>query len=298
MTSIQTSNDPPSQFAFDEDIFCPQCGYNLRGVESDRCPECGREFDRATLRVSAIPWVHRHEIGRFRAYWRTVWFVTARTKRFAEELWRPVAFGDAQRFRWLTVLNLCLSIPLIVAVPIVLEFFPSLKDPIVEEIVAMIWTIVAVGVALVLALVAITGLPSYAFHPQGLPIEMQNRAIALSYYACAPLAWTLVMALLLGVYLLSLELSGPFERASDSGLLIVMLALLIGVPGVLGLVLEPFFWWFALWRLARRVFQHSYPGRLLWIAGLPILWPVVVVLIVGGISLVVGYVALVVDSLR
>ena len=33
-----------------------------------------------------------------------------------------------------------------------------------------------------------TGLPSYFCHPRALPIERQNRAIALSYFASAPLA--------------------------------------------------------------------------------------------------------------
>jgi hypothetical protein len=30
---------------------CPICGYNLRHMETDRCPECGRRF---TLRVGAV----------------------------------------------------------------------------------------------------------------------------------------------------------------------------------------------------------------------------------------------------
>ena len=30
-------------FLRDRDVPCPLCGYNLRGLTSDRCPECGRE---------------------------------------------------------------------------------------------------------------------------------------------------------------------------------------------------------------------------------------------------------------
>ncbi|MCH8968639.1 MAG: hypothetical protein IIA66_05940 [Planctomycetes bacterium] len=36
-------------------LFCPRCGYDLRGQEGDpvRCPECGRESDLVDLRISA-----------------------------------------------------------------------------------------------------------------------------------------------------------------------------------------------------------------------------------------------------
>ena len=40
--------------AFPEDdypIWCPKCGYVLKGLPQDRCPECGQEFDRGRLLV-------------------------------------------------------------------------------------------------------------------------------------------------------------------------------------------------------------------------------------------------------
>jgi hypothetical protein len=292
------SQTPPAPARLDEDAFCPECRYNLRGVESNRCPECGREFDRATLRVSAIPWVHRHEIGRFRAYWRTVWFVTASTRRFADELSRPTPYADAQRFRWTTVLILCLSLPLIGAVLYGADLLPAINDPLTSEVLSMVWPAATVIAAFVLALAAMTGLPGYAFHPPSVPVNVQNRAIALSYYACAPLGLSVVMALLLGG---SLVLEVMFSRhngiPSDPAFLAIVVSVLSGVLGTLGFLLSPVFWWLALWRLGRRLFQHTHRGRLLYIAALPILWPAVAVLIVGGISLVVGYIALFVDSL-
>jgi len=36
------------------DIPCPGCGYLMRGLESARCPECGREIDAATLIAQAV----------------------------------------------------------------------------------------------------------------------------------------------------------------------------------------------------------------------------------------------------
>ncbi len=32
-------------FLAERDIVCPGCGYNLRGLRSDRCPECGDELE-------------------------------------------------------------------------------------------------------------------------------------------------------------------------------------------------------------------------------------------------------------
>lgn len=58
------------------DLYCPHCGYNLCGIDSGRCPECGEPFDRATASISRIPWMHRPEIGRIKGWWRTVWMVT------------------------------------------------------------------------------------------------------------------------------------------------------------------------------------------------------------------------------
>ena len=31
-------------FVRDRDVFCPGCGYNVRNLTSDRCPECGEQL--------------------------------------------------------------------------------------------------------------------------------------------------------------------------------------------------------------------------------------------------------------
>ncbi len=38
----------------DEDLYCPQCGYNLRGIPEDRCPECSFGYDRGAVRSESI----------------------------------------------------------------------------------------------------------------------------------------------------------------------------------------------------------------------------------------------------
>jgi len=46
----EISTDPvPRHGPFDVDILCPHCDYNVRGTPEDRCPECGRHFDRSRL---------------------------------------------------------------------------------------------------------------------------------------------------------------------------------------------------------------------------------------------------------
>src|SRR5690349_18858272 len=82
----------------ESDLYCAQCGYHLRGITSDRCPECGLPIDHEL--TSRIPWVYRRHIGRVRAYLRTVRLATLNAKLLAAEVARPVSYSDAQRFRW------------------------------------------------------------------------------------------------------------------------------------------------------------------------------------------------------
>ena len=42
----------PARFPEDEfPLYCPKCDYLLRGLAEDRCPECGKSFDRGRLLV-------------------------------------------------------------------------------------------------------------------------------------------------------------------------------------------------------------------------------------------------------
>ena len=72
------STPAPPVLPLDADLLCGHCLHNLRAVPSDRCPECGRRFDRSRILLPNIPWEQRRYIGRFRAYWRTVRLITFR----------------------------------------------------------------------------------------------------------------------------------------------------------------------------------------------------------------------------
>src|ERR1700722_11740517 len=99
--------------------FCPACGYNLRGINSDRCPECGHAVDPTSLAISIIPWMHRRSLGRTKAYLRTVIMSITHCRKLAQEVARPANFSDAILFRRVTavlatvsviVLSICLAL--------------------------------------------------------------------------------------------------------------------------------------------------------------------------------------------
>jgi hypothetical protein len=44
MLTEATDQDRLREFLADRDVACPGCGYNLRDLTGDRCPECGQEL--------------------------------------------------------------------------------------------------------------------------------------------------------------------------------------------------------------------------------------------------------------
>jgi predicted RNA-binding Zn-ribbon protein involved in translation (DUF1610 family) len=199
--------DPPPGEVYAADttpaeFFCPECGYDLRAITSQRCPECGLAIDRASMSVSRLPWSHRHKIGRVRAYWRTM---LLRPRKLAEEMARPVSFSDAQQFRHVTVFLAWLPLAAW-AVGLALYNTPDLRHRI-HAGTRLGWFLEAVVLlsglfALWLFLLMASGVASYFFHPRRLPVVLQNRAVALSYYASGPLALLWIPGVFGAVYAL------------------------------------------------------------------------------------------------
>src|ERR1700683_1647317 len=79
--------------------YCVGCGYNLRGLESARCPECGMEFDKAGH--SSLAWEHRRRLGRRKAFWATMRMAACQPRRLAESVGGPVNYRSARNFRWI-----------------------------------------------------------------------------------------------------------------------------------------------------------------------------------------------------
>jgi hypothetical protein len=192
-------------------LICPSCGYDLRGISSERCPECGTSFDRASIAVSTIPWEHRKAIGGVKAYCRTLILATFRIRKLAEEINRPVSIRDASGFRWITV-GIAAALPIAVFVAAVvhnggtgfLDFISPAKSaqtvampPKVDLVLPFAagetrW--IVPPLAMIIWLGMISGVASYWFSPRNKPDWQRQRAVALSLYASAPLA-------LLGVFI-------------------------------------------------------------------------------------------------
>jgi hypothetical protein len=182
----------PDEALHSDSLHCPDCDYDLFGIDSDHCPECGLAIDREILGESRLPWTHRQHIGRIRAFWRTLILATFRPRKIAREVNRPVSYADAQKFR-----HLCL----------LLAWLPLLGDVLAFAWVidvSMFWwermaLILICGFSAWLYLLCITGLPSLFFHPRTLATNRQNRAVALSYYGAGPLVFLLLPAIALAI---------------------------------------------------------------------------------------------------
>ncbi len=136
---------------------------------------------------------------------QTVRLLTFAPTQIARQAARPVAYHDARRFHFL-----CCLIPWLLVTPFTCwalwrsrtdlverAFFddfggyfgtPSMESPGVLAVAADASIVLAHAVGLLLWPIMATGVVSYFYHPRRLPRALQNRAIALSYYAAGPLA--------------------------------------------------------------------------------------------------------------
>lgn len=192
--------------AVDRDLYCPHCAYNLRGVASPQCPECGQTVDRTILAQSILPWAQRKRLGWIKAYWGTVWMAVFRSKKFLAEMEGEVGLADARRFWAITVLHAWT--PFVLATLALAlnrpqtrggQYFPIMVTyALVMGSASAVWPVAIVALGMLAWVAASTGTASYFCHPRRLDVARQNNAVAISYYACAALAFVAPASLLLG----------------------------------------------------------------------------------------------------
>lgn len=111
----------------DTDLFCPGCRYNLRGIESDRCSECGIVVERSAIAAFSVPWERRREIGFLKAFLKTCALSIFRPGRLGDAVAGPVRYRDAQQFRWIITLLLAVIVGYYLH-----NAIPPRRDPIVS----------------------------------------------------------------------------------------------------------------------------------------------------------------------
>jgi len=157
-----------------------------------------------------IPWERRNEIGGWKAYWRTVWFILRRNGRIDDALAAPVDYEQARRFRWRTVWY--------VLVPLAVTLFGGLlivaayawavgSDQIFPDgnsVLLLLGLATSLIVFLLIAaghLAGLTGVLRLFFGPGISHKNVRNRAAGLGYYAGAPLVLLAVFPLVILVQL-------------------------------------------------------------------------------------------------
>ena len=183
-------------------------------------------------------------------------------------------YRDAQRFRWITVTVFAVS------ALVVCGTFCILDGDVREDLVLNGWFRAVEFLAGVLTVAAFTGLPSYLFHPRHLSVEAQNRAIAMSYYTCAPLAfvsWTLPL------YGLAVARDLAFGLTYDGAPWLALAATAVAL----------LLWWLQLARLGRSVFRRRW-AQIRVALLVPVLWvPTGLLILVGRPWLVLYAVTLI-----
>lgn len=290
------------------ELRCPGCGYDLHGISSPRCPECGISLDWAKLAESRIPWDHRRNLGRAQAFFKTVWRVVFHPGATGQDVVRPVNYHDAQKFRWVVVISAC--IPLwawVLAGQIVWGYSPpgvplvqpnlARMDPLdvpLDLLIcfyggATIWPVPWLAVLLLVA--GVSGAGSYLFHPRGIPVVRQDRAIALSLYSSAPLVMILVPSILFGVLMILHRL----KLIDDSRQLSAGMGTLLFLAWI-SLALVPILLWYDTLRILRVATTCSWPRVLAGAVALPLVWLLLAGLTLALVPAIFGFIRMVVYS--
>lgn len=176
------------------DFHCAHCGYSLRGIRSERCPECGNTIDWTRAGQSPLPWNDRQRLGQVNAFSLTAQLAIIKPQILIAHMAQPVDLRSAILFRRAAVLTA--FVPL--AITLALAYFVIARQdhawiylPTAPfSLGTQPWLLLVTLFSIWLFLMLITGAPFYFCRPSHLDIEQQNRAVAILHYASAP--WILL----------------------------------------------------------------------------------------------------------
>lgn len=266
--------------AITDEIFCPACGYNLLGLVSPRCPECGRPVDAVRDAEPRLPWA-RDDGSRFVAFWKTVLFVTFRSEDFSVEISRPVDERRAHAFRRRIVW--CAWVTMLMPVGFIAWYSPGELTEGVERLGLPV--AVASALAWLVGAYLLAVVPEYIVAHRDAPLVRRHRAALLTCYASAPMVWLLPCPLFgFAAVLLGDRPGLPWDILFF--LLMVLIPLAIGVITLVDVV-----------RLVRRMFRDS--GPVMWITvKVMAAWVAVAVLMFFVLPASFALIAVVVHSLQ
>jgi hypothetical protein len=221
-----------------EGLLCARCGYDLRGLPSTCCPECGLPFDPSEVPPVDVPWLRRRQIGTFRAYFTTVWRVLLHPVQFGEQVWRigDVRPPEAEAFARFTIAVATLCTTIVTCGPIAQAMTEPSRSTWATLFVASLITASAAFVFFFIATLRLQINPARGTRQHRLRFaRMQN-------YACAGLGLIVVLPVML-LFVAVAEITGISTPGAP-----VMLAA-SGLLAVIG------------W-LAGAMMFHAFGGRL------------------------------------
>ena len=267
-------------------LICGGCGYDLRGA-SGRCPECGRRFDRHHLADRLIPWERRRQIGYIRAYVRTARLAAFQPRVIGEKTAMPVSYRSARLFRRITVVMAWLA--LTIALTMLRADLRGRLPPAPswqQEWAKLLTSPWSFGIGLggvAIGMYAATVATSAFFRTRPSPRERQGRAIAVSGYACAPLA---LVPVVIAAWAVPVSLVGFAELEIERLRWVVPIV----AAGLLLLLLR------TTLSLLRGATGRGIPRLILAGLLLPPLWVGLIVLTPAALELIAAFLVLVVVS--
>jgi hypothetical protein len=213
---MTTTNENPSQqtpspdqpVPDEFDLLCEHCGYSLVGLDrTNRCPECGEEFDPNELPLARIAWLFRRKCGTISSFRQTLWEILWKPKSFAKELCRPVrvSSSDARQFRRVVIRIAAITCLLAIAMTVISTLHSTSLRIVYREIGNDVAALITGGLLIPLGIFLLnlffrlmSDLPTFIWRGlDGDPLQLAP----VHQYASAPLSLLPAMLLPLAIFL-------------------------------------------------------------------------------------------------